>query len=47
MEDLVAAFTTGITTATPYIVGVFGAMIGLAFLIGLGYFILGRIRGVL
>jgi hypothetical protein len=47
MEDLVTQFTTGIATATPYIVGVFGSMIGLAFLIGLGYFILGRIRGVL
>jgi hypothetical protein len=47
MSDLVDAFTDGITAATPYIVAVFGAVIGLTFLIGLGYFVIGRIRGVL
>lgn len=47
MDDLVTAFTEGIADATPAIVGVFAAVIGLAFLIGIGYFIVGRIRGVL
>lgn len=47
MEDLVTQFNTGIASATPQIVAVFGAVIGLTFLIGLGYFIIGRIRGVL
>lgn len=47
MDLLLAAFVDGIADATPTIVGVFAAVIGLAFLIGIGYFIVSRIRGVL
>lgn len=45
MEDLLEAFTDGITAATPTIVGVFGAVIGLVFLIVIGRFIVSRVRG--
>lgn len=43
--DLLTAFTTGITANTPTIIGVFGAIIGLVFLIVLGNFIVRRVRG--
>lgn len=45
MADLLTAFTAGITAATPTIVGVFGAVIGLVFLIIIGKFIVKRVRG--
>ena len=41
------AFSTNIAAATPTVVGVFGAVIGLVFLIAVGYFIIGRVRGAL
>lgn len=47
MADLLTAFTAAITAATPTIVGVFGAAIGLVFLVAVGYFIIGRVRGAL
>ena len=43
--DLLTAFTTGISDNTPTIVGVFGAIIGLVFLLVIGRFILSRVRG--
>lgn len=43
--DLLTAFTSGITDNTPTIVGVFGAVIGLVFLLVIGRFIISRVRG--
>lgn len=45
--SLVTAFTTAIGNYVPNIALVFGAAIGLAFLIGLGHFIIGRVRSSL
>lgn len=45
MAALLTAFTTAITAATPTIVGVFGAVVGLVFLIVIGRFIVSRVRG--
>lgn len=47
MDDLLVQFNSGIASATPVIVGVFGSVIGLVFLVALGFFIVGRIRGTL
>ena len=44
-DDLLTAFTTGISTNTPIIIGVFGAVIGLVFLLVIGRFIISRVRG--
>jgi hypothetical protein len=43
--SLLTAFTTAIGNNTTTIVGVFGAIIGLVFLIVLGNFIVKRVRG--
>ena len=43
--DLLTAFTAGVTAATPVIIGVFGAVIGIVFLVTIGKFILNRVRG--
>ena len=43
--DLLTAFTDGIAANTPTIIGVFGAIIGLVFLLVIGKFILARVRG--
>lgn len=45
MDELLTAFTAGITEATPVIVGVFGAVIGIVFLFAIGAFIVRRVRG--
>lgn len=45
MDALLTEFTAGITEATPVIVGVFGAVIGLVFLLVLGRFVIARVRG--
>lgn len=45
MTELLAAFVDGIGDATPTIVGVFGAVIGLVFLLVIGRFIISRVRG--
>lgn len=44
---LLTAFTDAIASYTPTIALIFGAAIGLTFLIGLGYFIIARVRGAL
>jgi beta-lactamase regulating signal transducer with metallopeptidase domain len=45
MDTLLTAFIAQITTATPTIVGVIGAIIGLVVLVVLGRFIISRVRG--
>jgi hypothetical protein len=44
-DGLLTAFTDGIADATPVIIGVFGAVIGLVFLLAIGRFIVRRVRG--
>lgn len=45
MDALLTEFTGGITEATPVIVGIFGAVIGLVFLLTIGRFVVKRVRG--
>lgn len=45
MADLLTALSTAIGAATPTIAAVFGAIIGLVFLVALGRFIIARVRG--
>lgn len=47
MDGLLTAFTAAIADALPTITGVFGAVIGLVFLVSIGYFIIARVRGAL
>jgi len=45
MAELETEFLAQITAATPVIVAVIGAVIGLVFLLAVGRFILSRVRG--
>jgi len=42
---LLTAFQTAITANVPVIIGVFGAVIGIVFLVVIGNFVLKRVRG--
>lgn len=45
MDALTTALTSNIATALPVIAGIFGAIIGLVFLVTLGKFVIKRVRG--
>ena len=45
MADLLTAFLAQLANATPTIVGVIGAVVGLVFLLVIGRFIISRVRG--
>lgn len=45
MDALTTALTSNIATALPVIAAIFGAIIGLVFLVTLGKFVIKRVRG--
>lgn len=47
MADLLTEFETQITAATPVIAGVFGAVIGLAFIFAVAALVVRRVRGTI